>query len=206
VSDHDHERPGHDHSGHDQGRIRPEWAERLNNPRRLETQLSESDLARLLALDGHEDVIDLGSGTGFYTDRIAALTSGTVYAVELQREISALHEARGAAANVRMLQGDMTRLSLPAAIADVAITIATYHEVDGRLDLAGLAAALRPGGRLVIVDWRSNPQTWEGGPPAEVRVSEEQAAASLAPYFAATQSENLGPSMFAVVATLTPRR
>ena len=50
------------------------------------------------------------------------------------------------------------------------------------------------------------PQTWEGGPPAEVRVSKEQAAASLAPYFAATLLEDLGPSMFAVVATLTPRR
>ena len=204
MSDHDHS--GHGHAGHDHGRIRPEWAERLNDPRRLETQLSELDLARLLALDGHEDVIDLGSGTGFYTDRIAALTSGTVYAVELQREISELHEARGVGGNVRLLQGDMTRLSLPAAIADVAISIATYHEVGGKLDLAGLAAALRVGGRLVIVDWRANPRTWEGGPPAEVRVSKEQAAASLAPYFAATQLEDLGPSMFAVVATLTPRR
>jgi SAM-dependent methyltransferase len=205
VSDHDQPDHEHGHSGHD-GRIHPEWAERLNNPRRLETQLSEFDLARLLALEGHEDIIDLGSGTGFYTGRIAALTSGTIYAVELQREISELHKAHGVAGNVRLLHGDMTRLSLPVAIADVAITIATYHEVDGRLDLAGLAAALRPGGRLVIVDWRSDPQTWEGGPPAEVRVSKEQAAASLAPYFAATQMEDLGLSMFAVVATLTPRR
>jgi hypothetical protein len=63
---------------HDHARFRPEWAERLNNPHRLETQVSDAELARLLALTGHEDLIDLGSGTGFYTDRIAALTTGTV--------------------------------------------------------------------------------------------------------------------------------
>ena len=53
-------------------------------PARLVTQLSEADLARLLALRGDEDVIELGSGAGFYTDRIAALTTGTVYGLDIQ--------------------------------------------------------------------------------------------------------------------------
>jgi len=195
----------HDHA-HDHAHITPERAARLNDPRRLETQIGEADLTRLLDLAGNEDVIDLGSGTGFYTDRIAALTTGTVYAVELQPDIADLHRTKGVPDNVRLLHGDMTKLSLPPAGADVAITIATYHELDGGLDLAGLAEALRPGGRLIIVDWRPDPETWEGGPPADVRVGKEDVAAALIPYFTATQVENIGRAMFAVVAALNPRR
>ena len=134
------------------------------------------------------------------------MTSGTVYAVELQQEIADMYRTRGVPENVKLVQGDITHLSLPAGCADVAISIATYHEVGGKLDLPGLAEALRPGGRLVIVDWRSDPESWEGGPPAEVRSSKEETAANLAPYFAATQRENLGRFMFAVAATLNPRR
>ncbi len=191
---------------HIPGRIQPDWADRLNNPHRLETQLSEADLARLLDLEGHEDVIDLGSGTGFYTDRVAALTTGTVYAVELQAQIMDMYRTRGVPANVSLLHGDMTRLALPAACADAAISIATYHEIDGKLDVGGLADALRPGGRVIIVDWRPDPETWEGGPPAQVRVAKEQIAAALQPYFVPTLLENIGRSMCAVVAALNPRR
>ena len=204
---HDHASHGqapHDHAPHGHapgdGHFRPEWGQHLNNPARLETQLSERDLARLLALRGHEDLIDLGSGSGFYTDRLAALTTGTVYAVELQPELNGLYRERGIPANVRLVPGDITRLSLPPASADVAFCMSTYHETEGRFDLAGLARILRPAGRLVIVDWRSDPDSWEHGPPAEVRFSKEQVAASLGAYFEPTLVEDLGRFMFAVVA------
>jgi SAM-dependent methyltransferase len=188
---------------HEYAHFRPELAERLNNPRRLETQVGEADLARLLALKGDEDLLDLGSGTGFYTDRMAALTSGTVYAVEMQPEIARHHRERGLPPNVTQVQGDITRLSLHPAIADVAVCIAVYHEVGGRLDLLGIATALRPAGRLLIIDWRADPESWEGGPPADIRFAKEDVVLSLPPYFKATLSENLGRFMFAVVGVAT---
>ena len=185
---------------HDHARFHPEWGHRLNDPRRLDTQLSDHDLARLLALRGDEDLIDLGSGTGFYTDRMAALTTGIVYAVELQPEMNDLYRERRVPANVRLVPGDITHLSLPPASADVACSIATYHETEGRLDLQGLARILRPEGRLVIVDWRKDPESWESGPPEDVRYSKEEVAAGLSPHFKATLIESLGRFMFAVVA------
>lgn len=189
---------------------------RLNDLRRLETQVSEADLARFLALHGNEDVLDLGSGTGFYTDRIAALTSGTVYAVELQPEMNDHYRERGVPANVCLLQGDITALpvaptsdapgggalaELRPASVDVACTIATWHEIEGRLDLPGVARVLRPQGRLIVIDWRSDPESFEGGPPQNIRSSKEQVAAALAPYFPRTHAEDLGRFMFAVSAT-----
>jgi SAM-dependent methyltransferase len=215
---------GHIHAPRedDHGRIRPDRAHRLNDPRRLESQVSEQDLARLLALRGDEDLLDLGSGTGFYTDRVAALTTGTVYAVELQPEMNNHYRERGLPANVRLILGDMSALPMEPASAgpqaaapadavladaalrpasvDVACTIATWHEVEGKVDVPGLAKILRPSGRLVVIDWRKDAESWESGPPRDIRFTKEEVAEALAPYFAVASAENLGRFMFAVVA------
>jgi SAM-dependent methyltransferase len=198
----------------------PARIQHLNDLGRLERQVSEAGLARLLALRGDEDVLDLGSGTGFYTDRIAALTTGLVYAVELLPELNDHYRQRGLPANVRLLLGDITVLPVSAhpqvpaggaaqgpgafgttlepASADLACTIATWHEIQGRLDLPGVAATLRPGGRLVVIDWRKDPESWESGPPEAERFSAVEVAGALAPYFTVISTENLGRFMFAV--------
>lgn len=179
--------------------------ERLDSVARLESHLGQADLVRLLALRGDENVLDLGSGTGFYTDRIAPLTTGTVYALELLPQMNEHYRKRGLPGNVRPLQGDMTALASgpdapPHAGVDVAITIATWHEIAGRLDVPGLAEALRPDGRLIVVDWRKDPDSWEHGPPEDVRFSTDDVAATLASHFTVTSVEKIGPSMFALTA------
>jgi SAM-dependent methyltransferase len=181
--------------------------ERLNDAGRLRTQVSESDLARLLALRGEEDVLDLGSGTGFYADRIAALTTGLVYAVDTSPEMNDHYRARGLPANVRLIQGDITALpvqdgpgsdTLAPASVDVACTIATWHEIDGRLDLPGVAKVLHSQGRLIVIDWRRDLESREGGPPLEIRATASEVGAALASCFTVTSTENVGPYMFAV--------
>jgi SAM-dependent methyltransferase len=203
----------HDHTSPSPTRI-----QHLNDVRRLQSQLSEVELARLLALRGDEDVLDLGSGTGFYTDHIAALTTGRVYAVELLPEMNDHYRERGVPANVRLVLGDITALALQPAnradarflaeesaelepsSADIACTIATWHEIEGRLDLPGLAKILRPQGRLIVIDWRKDAESWESGPPLDERFSGAEVAESLAPYFTVTSLENVGRFMFAVTA------
>jgi SAM-dependent methyltransferase len=181
----------------------PDRAHRLNDTRRLATQVGETDLARLLALRGDEDLLDLGSGTGFYTDRMAALTAGTVFALELQPEMNEHYRERGVPANVRLILGDITDLAgadLEPASVDVACSIATWHEAGGKLDLPGLIEILRPQGRLIVIDWRKDPESWESGPPGGLRFTKEEAASALAPYFPSIETEDLGRFMFAVTA------
>ena len=184
----------------DNQRISPARAQRLLDPSRLDTQLGEDDLVRLLALRGDEDVIELGSGPGFYTDRIAALTTGTVYALDIEPAMLESYRSRGVPENVQLVLGDVTHLELPAASLDVAIYISTWHESGGVVDLPVLARALRPGGRLMIADWRKDAESLDHGPPTNIRFDKEEVAASLAPRFLALCAENVGRFMFAVVA------
>lgn len=200
MQDHPHDQP-HDHEACD-GRISAGRAERLMEPSRLVSQLGEEDLVRLLALRGDEDVIELGSGAGFYTDRIAALTSGTVYGLDVQPGMHDYYRKRGLPKNVRLILGDVTRLDLPPSSLDVACSISTWHESGGVIDLAGLARALRPGGRLVVVDWRRDDALPEDGPPVAMRSTKGEVASYLAPDFRVIASEDLGDHMFAVVAVL----
>lgn len=187
----------------------PSRFQRLNDPQRLLTEVSEHDLARLLELDGGEEVLDLGSGTGFYTDRIASLTTGTVYAVELQPAMNEHYGERGIPQNVRLIAGDITALPFSAApgeiglepaSVDVACSIATWHETGDKLDLTGLVKILRPRGKLVVIDWRRDPESWECGPPGDIRFTKEEVVAMLAPCFSLARAENLGRFMFSVVA------
>jgi SAM-dependent methyltransferase len=179
-------------------------ANSLNSAARLHDQVSEHDLARLLDLRGDEDIADLGSGTGFYTDRMASLTSGIVYAVEVQPQMNVVYRERGVPPNVRLALGDMTALSLPPDSVDVACTIATWHEVEGKLDLPGLLEILRPQGRLVVIDWRRDAESFESGPPVSIRSTKEEVVNALTPFFAEVSAENLGRFMFSVVASRRP--
>lgn len=189
-----------DHAEHAHHRFNPDRAQRLNDPSRLRTQIGEKDLLRLLDLHGDENVADLGSGTGFYTDIVAAHTTGLVYAVEVS---PAMHEAythRGLPLNVRQIEADLQDLALPPGSIDVAYSISVLHEADGDLGMAGLLPALRPPGRVVIVDWRREPASWESGPPAAIRVSDEAVQRLFEPHFESVTLEHLGDFMFALVA------
>jgi SAM-dependent methyltransferase len=184
----------------DDHRFHPARAERLSDPRRLETHLSEEDLVRLLDLHGDEDVADLGSGTGFYTDIVARHTSGTVYAVEVSPEMSEAYRKRGVPPNVRLVEADIRELPLAPGSIDTAYSIVTLHETAGDMGMDHLLESLRTPGTVVVVDFRIEPDSWESGPPAASRVSDESALAVFEPYFEEVTIENLGSFMFALVA------
>lgn len=177
----------------------PHRAHVLDDEARL-SLVDEPTMAHLLALEGDEDVADLGSGTGFWTNRIAGWTTGTVYAVDAQPEMHEKHRAHGVPSNVRFVLGDLDELPLPALSVDRAFSVSTFHEAHKPGGLARLAAALRPGGRLVVADWRRSDEGAENGPPARFRLTKEEAAEILSVWFEPVSAEDLNDNFYAVVA------
>lgn len=110
-------------------------------------------LRRFVGPRGDERVLDAGAGTGALAFALAPLV-GEVVAVDPVPEL--LEEGRRRAAafpNVSFVEGDATRLELPAASFDLAATLRTLHHVPRpELVVAELARVTRPGGRVLVVD------------------------------------------------------
>jgi ubiquinone/menaquinone biosynthesis C-methylase UbiE len=105
-------------------------------------------------------VADIGAGTGYFTFPVAArVPNGKVYAVDIQPEMLALLEARGAelsASNVSTVLGSEQNPNLPPGEIDLAFIVDAYHEFSYPREMGlGLVSALRPGGRLVLIEYRA---------------------------------------------------
>jgi ubiquinone/menaquinone biosynthesis C-methylase UbiE len=105
-------------------------------------------------------VADVGAGVGYTSVRLARRVgpSGTVYATDLQPEMLRMlrDNARAAGAdNVKPVRCTPTDPKLPEGKVDLALMVDVYHECsDPAATLKGLRKALRPGGRLVLVEFR----------------------------------------------------
>jgi ubiquinone/menaquinone biosynthesis C-methylase UbiE len=143
-----------------------EMADRLEDESRYRW-CSAEELLTLLAPADDATVADLGSGTGFYTDDVAPHV-GTVYAVDVQPAMHDRYESKGLPQNVETVTAAVDDLPLADDSLDAAFSTMTYHEFSGEAAVAELARVLRPGGRLVTVDW-SRGGDGTGGPPVAER-------------------------------------
>ena len=130
--------------------------------RARETQREEqqrvADVFKALGIAPGAVVADVGAGQGFYTVRLAKAVgnTGKVYAVDVSD--SALRSLRGRVAdegigNVDVIEGAVDDPRLPKGSLDAALIVNAYHEMtEHQKMLAHIRAALKPGGRLVILE------------------------------------------------------
>ncbi len=105
-------------------------------------------------------VADLGSGSGWFTVRLARRVgpNGLVYAVDVQRpmiEATGRRVEREGFKNVRTILGQPNDPLLPDASFDAVMIVDTYREVVSPVALLrNLTRALKPQGRIGIVDYK----------------------------------------------------
>lgn len=104
-------------------------------------------------------VADIGAGSGYFSFRVAAkVPLGKVYAVDIQEEMLEVIRQRAASegvTNVLAHKGEIQDARLPAAAVDLAFLVDAYHEFSHpREMMESLARALRPGGRLILIEYR----------------------------------------------------
>ncbi|WP_231402751.1 class I SAM-dependent methyltransferase [Hymenobacter guriensis] len=132
------------------------WLERADRGQEEGTDI----LLRELRLKPTDVVADLGAGTGYFTFRISPLVPrGKVLAVDIQPEmLEALRQtkARTNAANVQPVLGTVQSPNLPAKSVDLVLIVDAYHEFDHpREIMQAVRTALRPGGRVALVEYRA---------------------------------------------------
>ncbi len=133
------------------------WLERQEREREERSDV----LIRLLDLKRGNVVADVGAGSGYYTRRIANRVgpSGRVFAVDVQPEmIRMLGDVakRPEYAHVVPVLASTSDAKLPMASVDLAVMVDVYHELEFPFEvLASLIRAVKPGGRIVFVEYRA---------------------------------------------------
>jgi len=136
-----------------------EGAAWLERPEREQEEAPSKAIAALNIRPG-EVIADIGAGSGYYTLRLADVVGarGRVYATDIQREMLALIRKKidaRATGNVELVLGTETDARLPAAAIDLALMVDVYHELaQPQTFLRSLAGALKPDGRLVLIEFR----------------------------------------------------
>jgi precorrin-6B methylase 2 len=134
-----------------------DWLEREEREREERGDLLLSELG----LKPGMNVMDVGAGTGYYSRRMATLVgaNGSVYAIDVQAEMVEMLKAvaqRPEFSNVKPILGSDHSVTLPDSVADLAIMVDVYHELEFPSEmLASIKRALHPGGRVVFVEYRA---------------------------------------------------
>ncbi len=131
------------------------WLERPQREREERTDL----LIDNLPLEDDSIVADIGAGTGYFTFPIAArVPRGKVYAVDIQPEMLDIMSTRRAnddVDNVELVLGSEQDPRLPDASVDLILIVDAYHEFAYPREMGeAMQKALKPGGRLVLIEYR----------------------------------------------------
>jgi ubiquinone/menaquinone biosynthesis C-methylase UbiE len=132
------------------------WLERKER----EKEEEPAKLLKALELKPGDVVADIGAGSGYHTFRMAPLVGprGKVLAVDIQPEMLALIRKRmkeTETTNVEPILGAEADPKLPEAGVDLILLVDVYHEFAQPYEMTqALVRALKPGGRLVFVEFR----------------------------------------------------
>jgi ubiquinone/menaquinone biosynthesis C-methylase UbiE len=129
------------------------WLERSDRQKEEQPQR----LVAALNLRPNDVVGDIGAGTGYFSQLLAAkVPQGQVLAVDIQPEmIYILNKKFGKGSNITAVLGQEQKSGLAAASIDLAIMVDAYHEFNyPREMMTDLVKALKPQGRIVLAEYR----------------------------------------------------
>lgn len=122
-------------------------------------------LLELLELEPGMTVADVGAGFGAWTISFSETRGpgGRVFATDIgEQQLAALRQAvaRGSLTNVTVVEGAVAATNLPPGCCDAILIRDAYHHLTQPGDFTrSLAAALKAGGRLAVVDFPPRPDS-----------------------------------------------
>lgn len=195
---HDHEHPEHpdhpehpehpEHDHHAPGGQMPhrfenadQWSKVFDEPARDAWQKPDEVVTRVAATPG-STVADLGAGTGYFMARLSRAVgpSGKVLGLDVEPDMIRFMTERAAKEKLGNVEARVVKTDDPGLApesVDRILVVDTWHHLDARESyVPKLAAALRPGGAVVVVDFSMEA---ERGPPAKHRIPPEQVVREL---------------------------
>jgi ubiquinone/menaquinone biosynthesis C-methylase UbiE len=160
-----------------------DWLER---PERQEEERTDL-LLEALKLRPGQVAADIGAGTGYFSWRMAQIVGpkGKVYANDIQQQmldLLAKNMREHHTTNVQAILGTLTDTQLPARSLDLILMVDVYHEFDHPYEMMqSIYRALKPGGRVVWVEYRAEDPTVPIKPLHKMTVAQVRKEAGLLP-------------------------
>ena len=148
----------------------------LEDPKRDEYQ-KPHEVLMALSLKPGETVADIGSGSGYFTLRLAAHVgdTGRVYAVDIDPEMVRHLNRRvrdAGLSNVQTLLAEPGDPLLRDRSIDRFVVVDTWHHIDDQPKYLGLMKKmLKPGGQVVMIDFQK--RELPVGPRLEMKIARE---------------------------------
>ncbi len=139
-----------------------EWAKKFETESR-EIFHQREKIVAAIGLKPGMAMADIGAGTGLFTLHFAQAVgeNGKVYAVEIAKNFLEHIKARASkasASNVQAILCTGKSVELPEASIDLAFICDVYHHFEyPQATLATLHKALKPGGTLMLIDFKRIP-------------------------------------------------
>jgi ubiquinone/menaquinone biosynthesis C-methylase UbiE len=154
-----------------------DWSKTLEAHDRV-ANLKMDEIVAKLRLKPGETVADIGAGSGLFEVPLARAVSpgGNVYAVDIDEGFFPQIKKKADEAhvtNVQTVLGKYTDPNLPVRNVDVVFFHDVLHHIQDRAGyLKAVAAYLKPGGRVVVIDYEQGQGPHKATP--ELEVSREQ--------------------------------
>jgi len=162
-----------------------EWTEKFETESR-EIFHQRNQIVASVGLKPGMKIADIGAGTGLFTLPFANAvgTDGKVYAVEIAKNFLRHIRARAQkadAANVETVLCTDRSVELPESSIDLAFICDVYHHFEyPQASLASLHKALKPGGEMVLIDFKRIPGESSDFVMGHVRAGQEVFEAEVA--------------------------
>ena len=152
-----------------------EYAKVLEDPSRDEWQ-KPHDVIMALDLKATDSVADIGAGTGYFARRFAN-HAGKVYAVDIDQKLLDI-AAKDAPPNLKTVLATPDDPRLPEGSVDIIFFCDVLHHIENRAAYyPKVAKALKPGGRIVVIEFYKKEMLI--GPPPSMRLSDEEVIAEF---------------------------
>ena len=160
------------------GMVVAEWVQRFERERR-EVYAHRDGIADAVGIEHGMAIADVGAGTGLFVPLFAARVGaeGHVYAVDIVPKFAAHIRDRVAEAGLTQVSVVLSAersITLPANSVDLIFMCNVYHHIEyPHSVLASIRAALRPQGRLIMIDFERIPGATKQWILGHVRVGSE---------------------------------
>jgi ubiquinone/menaquinone biosynthesis C-methylase UbiE len=169
-----------------------------------ETLIPPESLISQMPIENDHTLLDIGAGSGFFTIPMAESTTGKVYALDPDKRMLNVIEAKAKEKglnNIKLIQNFLDGLSLQNDSIDFAMASLILHEVSSlSKSLTKVHEVLKTGGHLLCLEYEKDDNVIEG-PPMAIRIGSEKLKSDLVSTgFEVVKTTKINDSIYTILA------